>query len=236
MTVRRRPLPMATLMLNVGIRYYPVVGLLRRCGARTVLEVGSGDGGLAMFEPGRRVVGCDVRFHRPRPPLVPVAGAGNALPFRDAAFDAVISLDTLEHVPPAGRAAFIAELARVGRQRLILAVPCGRPARAIERLLDRWYALLGISTPPWLVEYFQHRLPDRAAVEAAVARLGRSYRVYGNENVLVHLLVMMGESLDWLRPRLLRLAGERMDQTAAVFALLNLRPTYRLVVEVDLTG
>ncbi len=44
-----------------------------------------------------------------------------ALPFRDGAFDAVVSLRLLGHLPPAVRAAALAELARVSRGPLIVA-------------------------------------------------------------------------------------------------------------------
>ncbi len=142
----------------------------------------------------------------------------------------------LAALPAAERAGFVADLARVGRRHLLLAMPCGRLARLSERLLDGWYALRGISTPPWLIEHMHEGLPDRAEVEAAVAGLGRPYRVYGNENVLAHLLVMMAESSDLLRPRLLRQTRERMDRVAWLAARFNMRPTYRLLFVVDLQG
>lgn len=233
MPERHRPLSLEWLMLNGAIRYYPVVALLRSLGATSVLDVGCGDGGLGMYEPGRPFVGCDLQFGRPWPPMRAVVGRGGALPFADRSFDAVISLDTLEHVPPAERGAFVADLARVARRRLILAMPCGGLARLSERLLDRWYALLGISTPPFLDEHVAFQLPEQTEVEAVLTSLGHPFQVYGNENLLVHLLVMMGESLDWLRPRLIWLARERGEATAAVMARLNLRPTYRLIFVVD---
>src|SRR3712207_2715835 len=42
-----------------------------------------------------------------------VRASGLALPFRDDSFDLVLSLDSLEHVPPAGRARYLSELMRV---------------------------------------------------------------------------------------------------------------------------
>ena len=60
--------------------------------------------------------------------------------------------------------------------------------------------------------------------------------MYGKENVLVHLLRMMAESSDLLRPRLVRLIRTRMDQMAWLAARFNLRPTYRLLFVVDLQG
>jgi SAM-dependent methyltransferase len=236
MTERRRSLKGDWPLLNWAARYYPIVGILRAARAESVLDVGCGPGALGVFDPGRGFVGCDVAFDVRPSWMTPVVAKGGALPFRDGTFDVVLSLDTLEHVPAVERAGFVADLARVGRRYLVVAAPCGRLAAAAERALDGWYALLGISTPPWLAEHFQERLPERREIEAAVAALGRPYRVYGNENLLVHLFIMMAESLDRLRPRLSRLVRERMEPLAAVMARLNLRPTYRLIFVVDLAG
>lgn len=236
MPTRQRDLVMEWLMPNVALRYFPVVALLRDVRAASVLDVGCGDGGLGMFGWNRSFVGCDLQFHQPMPPMRAVVGAGGALPFGNGAFDVVISLDTLEHVPPASRVGFIADLARVARRYLILAMPCGQVARTAERLLDRWYALRGISTPPWLAEHEALVLPERAEVEAAVAGLGQPYRVYGNENALVHLLIMMAESSRRLRPRLVRFLRLRMDTAAEIAGRLNARPTYRHLFVVDLSG
>jgi SAM-dependent methyltransferase len=235
MPERRRPLAMQSRMLNVALRYLPVMSILRQVGATSVLDVGCGDGGLGLFEPWRPFVGCDVSFHRPQPPMRPVVGLGGALPFRDRAFDMVVSLDTLEHVPAGERARFVADLARVCRRGVVLAAPCGPLARAAERVLDGWYARLGISTPPWLAEHLRERLPDRAEIEAAVASLGWPYTLYGHENLLVHLAVMMAEATDHLRPRLDRLA-EQPERLAGWAARLNARPTYRLVVHARRPG
>ena len=154
MVRRRRGLKGDWPMPNWAMRYFPVISVLRAVSADSVLDVGCGPGALGLLEPHRRFVGCDVAFERPRPPMVPVIGAGGALPFRDGAFDVVISLDTLEHVPAGARASFVADLARVGRRYLVIAAPCGRLAQWADRLLDRWYALRGFSTPGWLAEHF----------------------------------------------------------------------------------
>ncbi len=44
-----------------------------------------------------------------------VLGDGTRLPFRDKSFDVVAAFDTLEHVPPQLRTAFVSECARVSR-------------------------------------------------------------------------------------------------------------------------
>jgi SAM-dependent methyltransferase len=67
-----------------------------------------------------------------------------ALPYRDAAFDRVVSVETMEHVFRPDRAAVYAELARVLKPggRLALSTPNeDSPIEAAKRLAVRWPAL-----------------------------------------------------------------------------------------------
>jgi SAM-dependent methyltransferase len=67
-----------------------------------------------------------------------------ALPYRDAAFDRVVSVETMEHVYRPDRATVYAELARVLRPggRLALSTPNDdSPIEAAKRLAVRWPAL-----------------------------------------------------------------------------------------------
>lgn len=83
-------------------------------GAR-VLDVGCGQIGLRKLEPGLDITGVDL-VERPRYPGPFVcADAAAGLPFADEEFDLVYCNSVIEHVPPARRAAFAAELRRVGR-------------------------------------------------------------------------------------------------------------------------
>jgi len=50
---------------------------------------------------------------------------GGALPFEDDSFDAVVSIDTVEHVPPADRAVWLGELFRVARKLVAVVGPIG---------------------------------------------------------------------------------------------------------------
>ncbi len=107
-----------------------ISSVLKKARARRVLEVGCGLGFfLARWDPRFDVVGVDVSSHAIRNAahlapnrLVAIADA-RTLPFRAAAFDAVLAFDVLEHIPAPGRA--VDDFARVLRPRglLVFSVP-----------------------------------------------------------------------------------------------------------------
>jgi SAM-dependent methyltransferase len=147
-----------------ALRYLPVARALRRAGVRRVLEVGAGNRGVAPFL-GSRVVAVDVDFdtdglRHAGPLVVPVRARLHALPFARGAFDAVVAVDVLEHLPPAAREPALRELARVASRIVVVAVPCGERAARMETRLDRFHLrLFGIATG-WLAEHRQHGLPE----------------------------------------------------------------------------
>jgi ubiquinone/menaquinone biosynthesis C-methylase UbiE len=99
----------------------------------TVLDVACGLGDLAarLARAGRTVVGADVAVRAGRRGAADgvawVEADVEQLPFRDRAFDVVVSTHTLEHVQHL--AATLAELRRVARRRLVVVVPRQRPYR-----------------------------------------------------------------------------------------------------------
>jgi SAM-dependent methyltransferase len=98
-----------------------------------VLDVACGTGHLASILAGRghAVVGCDVAVTAGRrgadPRVEWCDGNVEQLPFRDGAFDTVVSTHTLEHVQHLGVA--LKELRRVAGSRLVVVVPRQRPYR-----------------------------------------------------------------------------------------------------------
>jgi SAM-dependent methyltransferase len=97
--------------LPSGVSLYgKIAGYLRKRGARRVLDVGCGEGALAAAVGGQSwVVGLDgsATMLAAVPPPVLRADA-MALPFADAAFDAVVAVNVYDHLPdpaPALRAA-----------------------------------------------------------------------------------------------------------------------------------
>jgi SAM-dependent methyltransferase len=87
--------------------------------AARVLDVGCGQIGLRALEPDMDITGVDL-VERPNYPGPFVrADASERLPFTDDEFDLVYCSSVIEHVAPARRAAFAAELRRVGKRWLV---------------------------------------------------------------------------------------------------------------------
>ncbi len=83
-------------------------------GAR-VLDLGCGSLGLRALEPELDITGVDLRERPDYPGPFVRADAADGLPFADDQFDLVYCSSVVEHVAPARREAFAAELRRVGR-------------------------------------------------------------------------------------------------------------------------
>jgi SAM-dependent methyltransferase len=93
-------------------RFFALCGLA--AGAR-VLDVGCGALGLRALEPDLDITGVDLTERPDYPGPFVRANAADGLPFADREFDLVYCSSVIEHVPPARRGAFAAEVHRVGR-------------------------------------------------------------------------------------------------------------------------
>jgi glycosyltransferase involved in cell wall biosynthesis len=85
-----------------------------------LLDVGCSDGTFTVdwADRGTLTIGVDPEPERLQlvpPPILRVRAAGGALPFADAAFDALTMVETLEHVPAGTERAVLTELRRVLR-------------------------------------------------------------------------------------------------------------------------
>ncbi len=89
-----------------------------------------------------------------------VSASGAKIPFPDASFDAVISVDTYEHIAPGERERFLQEICRVSGGIVVLAAPFHHEATAaVERILDLSHQKLFGLPHPWLHEHVQYGLP-----------------------------------------------------------------------------
>ena len=80
-----------------------------------VLDAGCGRLGLRALEPQLDITGLDLAPRPEYPGPFVQADPTEGLPFADEEWDLVYCNSVIEHVPPARRAAFAAELRRVGR-------------------------------------------------------------------------------------------------------------------------
>jgi hypothetical protein len=136
----------------------------------TVLEVGGYPPQLAAFLPGHEVMVADQIEHQ-APGYLQVNG--DSLPFPNASFDLTVSLDTLEHVSPDRRPAFLAELCRVSRAAVIVAAPFADPAvAAADRAVFEFIKAQAGYEQKFLKEHLDLAPPDLAATSAALADRG----------------------------------------------------------------
>jgi SAM-dependent methyltransferase len=97
-------------------------------GAETLLDVGCGRGyflsRVKQALPELTLTGCDVVDKVAHDGISFVQGSAGKLPFEDNSFDVVTCSHTLEHIIDPSQA--VAELKRVAKQVLYIAVPCQR--------------------------------------------------------------------------------------------------------------
>jgi SAM-dependent methyltransferase len=192
-------------MISWAIRYQPILKELYSRKPASVLEVGSGAEGLAMFWRGR-VIGIDLAFKR-RPLHYAVQASALALPFSDRSWPIVVSCDMLEHVHPSLRRGAVKEIARVCEQLLLLAFPSGAAAQVCYAKLAQRHTPLGAS---WLTEHIELGLPDAAEVATWLQAEGWSVQISWHEAVTAHQRLM---SLEIRRPiqmltyTIMRIAG-----------------------------
>ncbi|MBI2617079.1 methyltransferase domain-containing protein [Candidatus Gottesmanbacteria bacterium] len=184
---------------EVAIRYLPIVEKIKILGDNvSVLEVGSGGLGIAPYLK-RKVVGVDTHFSPPFHKLLQqvVANATN-LPFSDNAFDVVISIDALEHILPSSRDRVIKELVRVGKYKIILAVPCGRRSYQQDVLLDKKYQEKFGRSYFFLEEQVKYGLPEQSDFVARLRRYAKkkhipfTISIFGNEDFRIRYFLMQG--------------------------------------------
>lgn len=96
-------------------RHAAFFGLTGLRGGMRVLDVGCGTLGLRALEPELEITGVDLAPRPSYPGPFLQADVTEGLPYEDGAFDLVYSSSVVEHVPPPRRAAFAAEVNRVGR-------------------------------------------------------------------------------------------------------------------------
>lgn len=180
-------------MLNRAARFFPILRVLKQHlpPGGTLLEVGSGALGLAEFWNGP-FVGCDVSFSsHPAKNMLAVICSGHQLPFKDAAFDAVVVSDVIEHVAPNYRRQVVSEVLRVARRVAVFGYPCGPGAFVLDQRLYHDYEARNLAPPVWLEEHMRHPFPDENLFSGLPA--GWQARILPNESLQFHYWMMRTE-------------------------------------------
>jgi hypothetical protein len=160
-----------------------------RGGPLVVLDVGGYPCLTPRFLPADRVVVVDPQ---------PVPGGrgylranGEALPFPDDAFDLALSLDSLEHVAPARRPQYLAELLRVTRRYVLLLAPFASSAvERAEALLFEYVKVALHADHAQLREHRDHGLPALDATRACLEAVGAACVSFPS-GYLPHWLALM---------------------------------------------
>jgi SAM-dependent methyltransferase len=135
-----------------------------------VLDVGCGALGLRALEPELDITGVDLAERPDYPGPFVRADASAGLPFADDEFDLVYCSSVIEHVPRVRRAAFAAELRRVGRGWFVQTPAYSFPLEPHSLLPGAHWLPLRIRRPYWSLgaagEWEEIQLLRRAEMEA----------------------------------------------------------------------
>jgi len=126
-----------------------------------VLDVGGYPCYTPRFLPDDHVVVADLVEPAPEsPPTGYLRADGAALPFRDGAFDVVVSLDSLEHVPAGRREDYVSELLRCSADYVLLVAPFAQDETVLaDGLLAAFARVFDQEESPQLVEHQVYGLP-----------------------------------------------------------------------------
>lgn len=227
--------------VSIALRYLPIIeDINKNFGIEAkVLDVGSGEFGLATYAKGGfNITGTDIDFGlRREKNLKIVKASADALPFPDNSFDAVVSVDMMEHLPPQIRKKAVSEMVRVARGKVYLSFPTGSSSHFIDALLSKYYKLTHGQTLGYLKEHLELGLPDTKVIEnfikKALLECGKKGAISkkGNTNsVLWLILLLMGFS----EVKLLTSLYHKFLLLLPILNFIHFWPTYRVAFTVEL--
>ncbi len=224
------------LRLDPWLRYHPVLSIVRKAwdGSETLLDVGSGSVGLAFFLR-HPVVSADLAFSEPdlvqfRSPIRPVRASVTQLPFRDASFRGVVSIDMLEHIPRQLRPQAIRELFRVSKDLVVIGFPYGESSDHFDRQALAEEKRKGVA-PLWREEHVRNGLPNKETHSLILETAQRSSRPrsiswFGQESLFG---LRLRWKLEFLIRRESRLYGLVFAPLYAIHARGSRRRAYRRI-------
>ena len=184
---------------EVALRYLPVVAEIKKIKPKpSVLDVGSGGLGIAPYLK-KKVTGVDIKFNPPyHPMLEKILASALNLPFTDRVFDAVISVDTIEHLNKSQRGKAVSEIIRTARALAVIAVPCGKQSLKQDKKLHRYYRKKFGKNYVFFEEQIKYKLPEEEEMveyinqAAKINKRNFFLKIMDNENLALREFLMKG--------------------------------------------
>lgn len=226
---------------SIALRYLPVVeGLEKNLGVgASVLDVGSGEFGMATYCQGKfDITGTDIDFGKHREKnLKIVKASAEKLPFKNSSFDAVVSVDMMEHLPSQIRKKSVSEMIRVARSMVYLSFPTGKLSRAIDGAISRYYKFTHGEGLPFLKEHLQMGLPKAFEIESFISyslrennKTGKVSKKGNTNSLLWFILLLLGFS----EVNLLTSLYHKLLLALPILKFVHFPPTYRVMYIVAL--
>lgn len=227
---------------KIALRYLPIVKAIhtRLKHPYSVLDVGSNGLGIAPYLK-EKVIGLDLSFDQPiAENLTAVCGSAEHIPFSDRSFEAVVCMDTLEHIPPKARDKVLFELIRVTTRLLCIGVPTDTLSHEQDKELFDLYRRKKGKDFPYLIEHIKYGLPDSEALKQTMIEISKklnrkiSIEMIGNISLPMRLFLMKG----WMHEGIL--ANIFFRKILLLFipflSQFNKPPVYRTLFIVTIVG
>lgn len=185
--------------ITVYLRYRPILTKINRLKGVEIAEIGSGNYGIGPYLK-RSFWGFDLNFAKEKSVfLKPVKSSAVNIPKEfNQQFEAVLSVDMLEHLSSKDRSKAIKSMLGLTKKYLFLAFPSGYLASLTDYFLSWYYRKTHGVNLEFLNEHRQYRLPKIREVKKEVIKAASEngqkiakIKVVNNTNALIYLTLLV---------------------------------------------
>ncbi|MCR4277979.1 MAG: class I SAM-dependent methyltransferase [Candidatus Berkelbacteria bacterium] len=121
-----------------------------------------------------------------------IQGDATKMEFNDNSFDAVVSMDVLEHVSDEKKPDFLQECYRVARELVIIAAPFESvETTQAETIANDFFHSQHERNHPWLIEHFEQNKPTSELMESEVKKFGCPYIQFESNHLQAWLKLIL---------------------------------------------